>query len=322
MKKPYVYVTRKLPKTWLKTLYDIAEVGMWDREEKPVPREVLLEESKRAAGLVTMLTENIDESLLSIASELKVVANVAVGYDNINVPLCREKGVVTANTPDVLTDSTADLTFALLLAAARRVVEGAEYLKKGMWEHWSPLLLAGRDVHHQTIGIVGMGRIGEAVARRAKGFSMNILYYNRRRKPEAEKKIGATYQPFFQLLETSDFVVSLLPLTAETKHLFNEEAFQRMKKSAVFVNAGRGAVVDENALIRALDRKEIAACGLDVFENEPIGSDHPLLRFPQVVALPHIGSATLETRKNMVELAAKNVARVLCGDQPLTPIQS
>lgn len=320
MQKPYVFITRKLPEETLVSLKEIAHVGMWPYEEEAVPREVLLKEAQKADGLLTMLSDKIDKELFDNAPSLKVVANLAVGYDNIDIEAAKMKNVRVCNTPDVLTDSTADLAFSLILATARRIVESASYVKEGKWNSWGPLLLAGADVHHKTIGIVGMGRIGEAVARRAKGFDMNILYHNRSRKPEAEKKLGAVYRDFYDLLKESDFVVCLAPLTTETKGMFNREAFQAMKQSAIFINAGRGASVDEEALVDALKNGVIAGAGLDVYVKEPIAADHPLLTMKQVVALPHIGSASVETRKKMSELACRNIAKVIDGKKAETPV--
>ncbi|MFG6497177.1 D-glycerate dehydrogenase [Fictibacillus sp. UD] len=321
MQKPYVFITRKLPDETLVELNQIAEVNMWPYEEEAVPRDVLLAEASKADGLLTMLSDNIDAELLQQASSLKVVGNLAVGYDNIDIKLASNLGIKVCNTPDVLTDSTADLAFSLILATARRIVESANYVKEGKWNSWGPLLLAGADVHHKTIGIVGMGRIGEAVARRAKGFDMKILYHNRNRKHEAEVSLDAEYKDFHELLKQSDFVVSLAPLTAETKGMFNREAFQSMKESAIFINAGRGASVDEDALVEALENKRIAGAGLDVFEKEPIDPKHPLLSMKQVVALPHIGSASVETRMKMAALACRNIANILNGKEPETPVK-
>ncbi|MCE7793031.1 D-glycerate dehydrogenase [Salipaludibacillus sp. CUR1] len=316
MSKPYVYVTRKVPEESLTALQEVAEVEMWPKAEEPVPREVLLEKAKKASGLYTMLSDQIDDELLDNSPHLKVVANLAVGFDNINVEKATEKGISVCNTPDVLTDTTADLAFALLMAAGRRIVEAAEYVKDGKWQNWAPLLLAGTDIHHKTIGIVGMGRIGTAVAKRATGFEMEILYHNRSRKKEAEEELGASYVPFEELIERSDYVVCLAPLTKETKDLFTYDVFNKMKSSAVFVNASRGGVVVEEDLERALKEETIAAAGLDVFRKEPIPADHPLLSLTNVVALPHIGSASAETRHEMAALVSRNIASVLKGDTP------
>lgn len=318
--KPFVYVTRQLPEGTLAALNDIADVKMWDKADVPVPQEVLIKEAKNATALLTMLTERVDETLLNELPNLEIVANMAVGYDNFDVKLLKERNIVATNTPDVLTDTTADLTFALLMATARRLPEAVELIKNGRWTTWSPLQLAGVDIHHKTLGIVGMGRIGEAVAKRALGFDMNVLYHNRRRKPEAEKAYAATYCSLSELLMKADFVVCLAPLTSETKKMFNAGAFQKMKRTAIFINVSRGGLVDEAALYEALANGEIAAAGLDVFENEPISRDHPLLSLPNVVALPHIGSASLETRKKMAALAAENIYSYLQTGEAITPI--
>jgi glyoxylate reductase len=314
--KPYVYVARKVPEDVIEPLKEIAEVGMWESEEEPVPYEILKKEASQADALFTTITEKIDQSLIENNPHLKVVANVAVGYDNIDVPFATKKGIYVCHTPDVLSDTTADLTFALLMATARRIVESHQFVKNGLWKDWGPLLLVGHDIHHKTIGIVGMGRIGEKVAKRATGFDMNILYHNRSRKEQAEKNLGAKYCSFEELLESSDFVVNTAPLTEKTKHLFNDDAFKRMKKTAVFINSGRGPVVDEEALINALKNNEIAAAGLDVFDKEPISNDHPLLSFDNVVVLPHIGSASIDTRYKMMKMTTESILDVLNGKTP------
>ena len=318
MTRPYVFITRKLSDNAIQPLMEVADVHIWNEEEKAVPREILLEEVKKADALLTMLSDKVDKELLDAAPKLKVIANLAVGYDNIDVEYANQKGIAICNTPDVLTNTTADLAFALLLSTARRVVEAAEFIKKGEWKSWSPLLLAGSDIHHKTIGIVGMGKIGEAVAKRATGFDMNILYHNRSRNVVAEERIGASYTSFDELIETSDFIVCLTPLTDETRGLFSKESFMKMKNSAVFINVSRGPVVDEDALYQALVTGEIAAAGLDVFEKEPVDADHPLLTLPNVVALPHIGSSSTETREKMMKLCCENIELVLINQQPKT----
>lgn len=320
MTRPYIYITRKLSEEQLKPLYEIADVEMWPEEETPCPREILLEKAEKASGLLTMLSDSIDKELLDKANQLKVVANLAVGFDNIDVQYANAKGIVVCNTPDILTDTTADLTFGLLLATARRLIEASDFVKQNQWKSWGPLLLAGHDVHHKTIGIVGMGKIGQAVAKRATGFEMKILYHNRSRKEEAETTLGAIYSPFDELLAASDFIVCLAPLTKETKELFNKDAFKKMKDSAIFINASRGAVVNEDDLYDALVNGEIAGAGLDVFLKEPIGADHPLIGLHNVVALPHIGSASYETRYSMMNLCAVNINAVLNGDEPKTKV--
>lgn len=320
MSKPYVFVTRKLHDDAIKKLQEKFEVNVWPYDDVKVERDVLLKEVERADGILTMLSDQIDEQLLSRAKNVKVIANLAVGYDNIDIEAATKHNIIITNTPDILKDTTADLTFALLLATARRIPESINYVKEGKWTSWSPFLLAGSDVHHKTIGIVGMGSIGEAIAKRATGFDMQILYHNRTRKPEAEKKLNARYVSFDELVTESDFVVCMTPLTEETKDMFNEDVFKKMKKSAIFINTSRGGVVDEEALYRALKNSEIKAAGLDVFKNEPIGADHPLLELDNVVALPHIGSASFETRYNMMHLAVDNIISVLEGKDPITPV--
>ncbi|WP_257819950.1 2-hydroxyacid dehydrogenase [Salipaludibacillus agaradhaerens] len=314
--KPYVFVTRKVPVSSLALLEEIAEVEVWPKEDEPVPYDILKEKAKKATGLFTMLSDRIDAGLLAEAKQLKVVANLAVGFDNIDIEAATEEGVVVCHTPDVLSDTTADLTFALLMAVARRIVEAAEYVKKGDWKNWAPLLLAGHDIHHKTIGIVGMGRIGTAVAKRAKGFDMTVLYHNRKKDYEGERTVGATYVSFDELVSRSDFIVCLAPLTNETINLFTYDTFKQMKESAIVVNVSRGAVIVEEDLEKALENNLIAGAGLDVFKDEPISNGHPLLRFPNVVALPHIGSASKETREEMASLSSQHIINVLKGTKP------
>ncbi|HLR62754.1 MAG TPA: D-glycerate dehydrogenase [Lentibacillus sp.] len=319
--KPVIYVTRKIPDEVLQPYRDSFEFRMWEKEDVPVPRDVLLKEAASADGVLCLLTETIDHEFLAAAKNLKIVANMAVGYDNIDVEAAREHDVVVTNTPDVLTETTADLTFALLMATARRLVEAADYIRDGEWEYWTPYLLAGSDIHGKTIGIVGMGRIGEAVARRAKGFGMSILYHNRSRKESAEQELGAVYREFPKLLQEADFVISLIPLTEQTSEMFNRDAFKTMKSSAIFVNASRGGTVDEQALYDALTNNEIRAAGLDVFVNEPISPEHPLVGLDNVVCLPHIGSASAATRTKMLELCLDNLKAVLNGGESVTPVK-
>ncbi|OEH93977.1 2-hydroxyacid dehydrogenase [Bacillus solimangrovi] len=318
--KPYIYITRKLDDEIIKPLYKFADVHMWNNEEEPVPRDILMRESQKADALLTMLTDHVDDELLKFATNLKVIANLAVGYDNIDINATNERNIIVTNTPDVLNETTADLVFLLVMASARRLIEANQYIQDDKWTNWAPMLLAGRDVHHKTIGIVGLGRIGQAVAKRAKGFDMNILYYNRTRNSKAETTYGAVYCDFNSLLEKSDFVVCMVPLSESTKGLFGKEAFGKMKNTAIFVNASRGAVVDEDALYHALKSGEITAAGLDVFTEEPISSKHPLLSLSNVTALPHIGSASIETRHEMMQLAVRNISSVLQGKKPITPV--
>jgi len=320
MSKPSIYITRKMPEHILNQFQEDFHISMWEHSDQSVPRDVLLEEVKEADGLFCVLSDKIDQELFQKASNLKVVANLAVGFDNIDLQEAKRKQIVVTNTPDVLTETTADLGFALLMATARRIVEASDFIKKDQWNQWSPYLLAGTDIYQKTIGIVGMGRIGEAVARRAKGFGMNILYHNRSRQSETEKELGVTYADFDHLLAESDFIISVVPLTKETEKKFNRTAFKKMKDSAIFINISRGGVIDEEALVEALKTNEIQAAGLDVFEEEPIRSDHPLLKLDNVVCLPHIGSASTETRTKMIQLCLENMKGVFDGSGAKTPV--
>lgn len=316
MTKPNIYVTRKLPEQAMSILRQACEIRQWDVEEQPVPRETLLAEAAKADGLYVLLTDRVDEELLAAAPNVRMVANMAVGYDNIDVPACSRRGVMVSNTPGVLTETTADLTWALLMATARRLVEAQKVIEADEWRTWSPMMLTGQDIYGATLGIIGAGRIGSAVARRARGFGMRILYHNRRPNAELEAESGAEYVTLPDLLAQSDFVVTLVPLTPETRHLINADALRQMKRTAVFVNAARGPVVDEQALYTALKEGWIWAAGLDVWETEPIRSDHPLLSLPNVVALPHIGSASIATRTRMAVMAAENLVAGLTGQRP------
>lgn len=310
-----VFVTRRIPEPGLAILREVAEVKVWE-EELPPPREVLLKEVADCDALVPLLTDRVDGELLDRAPHLKVVANYAVGYDNIDVPACTARGVLVTNTPGVLTETTADLAFALILAAARRLVEADKFLRAGKWKTWGPMLLLGQDVYGATLGLVGLGRIGAAVARRARGFNMKILYYSRHRQEALEKELDVEYVSFDELLRRSDFISIHVPLTAETHHLFNAEAFAKMKPTAVLVNTARGPIVDEAALYAALKTGRIAAAGLDVMDPEPPRPDNPLLTLDNVILLPHIGSASIATRTRMATMAAENAAAALRGELP------
>lgn len=314
--KKTVYVTRKIPDDALQMLTSRFHVRMWEKEETPVPRSVLEEEIQEVDGLFCLLTEEIDEDLLKKAENLKIISNMAVGYNNIDVEAATKRKIMVTNTPGVLTETTADLTFALLMATARRIVEASDYLRKNKWKTWSPMQLTGQDVYGATLGIIGMGRIGEAVARRAKGFNMNILYHNRNRKKDAEDELKVTYKEKEALLKESDFVVLLTPYTEETHYLIDEKELALMKKSAILINSARGGIVNETALYNALVNGEIWAAGLDVFEKEPVDLNHPLLTLPNVVTLPHIGSASKATRMKMAIMAAEHIVQALHGETP------
>ena len=318
--KPSIYISRSIPKNIIDQYASKLDIHMWEHEAVPIPHTTLMEKAQQVDGLICMLSDQIDEAFLAANSHLKVVSNLAVGYDNIDVAAATAQGTVITNTPDVLTETTADLGFALLMATARRIPEATNLIKNNGWKEWSPYFMAGADIHHKTIGIYGMGRIGEAIAKRAKGFDMNVLYHNRRRNKTAEKAIGASYVSIEQLLKESDFVVSVVPLTPETSHTFNTKAFQLMKESAIFINISRGKVVDETALLHALETGKIRGAGLDVFDQEPIDGSHPLLKLEQVVCLLHIGSASEETRTAMIKLCLDNCCSVLYGADARTPV--
>ncbi|RFU70126.1 D-glycerate dehydrogenase [Peribacillus saganii] len=310
-----IVVTRRIPKQALELLKENGEVFLWDREEEPIPHEVLLEEIKEAAGVFTNVGDRIDKELFDHAPNLKVVSTMAVGYDNIDVREAAKRGIAVGHTPGILTETTADLTFALLMATARRVVEGSDYVRQGRWKSWGPMLLTGQDIFGATIGIIGMGRIGEGVARRASGFNMNILYHNRSRRREIEESLNAAYSTLEELLSKSDFVVLLAPGNTQTRHIIGKEELKLMKPSSVFINASRGTNVDERALYEALKNEEIWAAGLDVFEEEPVSAEHPLLTLPNVTVLPHIGSASIATRTKMAVTAAQNLVAGIMGKE-------
>jgi glyoxylate reductase len=320
MTRPIAYITRRLPQAAQDIVAAACELRQWPHAEEAVPRELLLREAAAADGLLTMLSERVDAELLDAAPSCRVVANMAVGYDNVDVPTLTARKVLLTNTPDVLTDTTADLAWALLMATCRRLVEGQKLIEADQWGPWSPMAMVGQDVSGATLGIVGAGRIGSAVARRAVGFAMPILYHNRRPVPALEAQTGAQYRPLDDLLREADIIVVLLPLTDETRGLFGAREFALMKPTAVFVNVARGAIVNEEALYAALEQGRPWAAGLDVFAQEPIGADHPLLSLPNVVALPHIGSATVATRTRMATLAATNLVAALTGQRVPNPV--
>lgn len=292
------------------------EVSMWEDENTPVPRDVLEREIQEIDGLYCLLTESIDEELIKKAKNLKVISNMAVGYNNIDVDVATEKGIMVTNTPGVLTETTADLTFALLMTTARRLVESSDYLRSGQWQTWSPMLLTGQDIHGATLGIIGLGSIGKAVAKRAKGFDMQVIYHNRNRKRAVEKELGVKYADLNTLLGQSDYVCIMIPYTSETRNLIGEEQLSMMKETAVLINTARGGIVNEEALYHALKNGGIWGAGLDVFEQEPISLNHPLLTLPNVVTLPHIGSASITTRIKMASLAAENLLHALNRKSP------
>jgi glyoxylate reductase len=313
MKKPKVYVTRIIPEAGLSLIRELCDVTIWE-DELPPPRDVILEETREADGLVSLLTDRIDGALLDSCPRLRVVSNMAVGFDNIVLPDASERGVLAGNTPGVLTETTADFAFALLMAAARRIVEGVEYVRAGQWKTWGPMLLMGSDVHHATLGLIGLGRIGAEMAKRARGFDMEVLYYDVIRRPDLESDLALEYAPLEILLANSDFVSIHTPLLPETHHLMNQERFEQMKPSGILINTSRGPVVDTQALVEALQQGEIAGAALDVTDPEPLPADHPLVTMPNCIIVPHIASASLATRGKMAEIAARNLLAGLRGE--------
>lgn len=313
MSKPLVYVTRIIPDASLKLLRESCEVRLWEGDLPP-SREVILESIADVDGLLCLLTDKIDGAVMDVNPKLKVISNLAVGYDNIDIPSATARKIPVGNTPGVLTDTSADFAFALLMASARRIVEGERYIKAGKWQTWSPLQLAGRDIHGATLGIVGLGRIGQAVARRAQGFGMRILYHGGS-DVESAQALGATHCPLETLLEKSDFVSLHCPLNDDTYHLIDEGALHLMKPSAILINTARGGVVDPEALYFALKRGEIAYAALDVTEPEPIPTDDPLLTLDNCLVVPHIASSSVATRGKMAMMATQNLLAGVRGER-------
>jgi glyoxylate reductase len=315
MLKPKVFVTRVIPDRGLQKILAATDAEVW-QDELPPSRTILLQKAHGCDGLVTLLTDKVDDELFDAAPHLKVVANYAVGFDNIDVPAATRRGIPVTNTPGVLTETTADLAFTLLVSSARRIAEGRDYAKQGKWKTWGPMLLQGQDIYGATLGIAGIGRIGAAVARRGKGFNMKILYYDAVRNEQAEKELGAQFVSKEELLRQSDFVSLHVPLTPQTRHFINAEALNMMKPTAVLVNTSRGPVVDTMALYEALRDQRIFAAGLDVTDPEPLPADHPLYTLDNALIVPHIASASFETRSRMAEMAAENLFAGLEGRLP------
>ena len=314
-----VFLTRRIPEDGIRILKkENLEVEIFPEDRMPTKEEII-QGIKDADALISLLTDRIDREIIDSAPRLKVIGNYAVGYNNIDVEYAKKKGIVVVNTPGVLTDATADLAFSLLLAAARRVVEGDRFVRDKKFKGWAPMLLLGKDVWGATIGIIGAGRIGQAVGRRAKGFNMRILYWSRRRKKEFEEKVGAIFVPLETLLRESDYITLHVPLTSETYHLLGEREFAMMKDGAILINTARGEVVDERAMIKALKSRKLFAAALDVFYGEP-NVNPELLSLPNVVLTPHIGSATETTRRKMAEMVCEDVVRVLRGEEPVNRV--
>ena len=312
MAQPNVFVTRDIPKAGLDLLRDECKLRVWSQ---PLPPSIadLRQAVQGCDGILALLTERIDDTVLDAAGpQLRVVSNFAVGVDNIDVAAATHRGIPVGHTPGVLTETTADLAWALMLTAARRIVEGDQYVHQGRWQTWEPQLLLGPDIYGATLGVVGFGRIGQAVARRARGFDMRVLYTNRSVAADAH---GAVHVNLHTLLRESDFVTIHTPLTPETRHLFNDHTLAMMKRGAILVNTARGPVVDPHALFNALHGGHLAAAALDVTEPEPIRPDDPLLTLPNCIVVPHIGSASIATRNRMAEMAARNLLAGVRGER-------
>ncbi len=314
MSRPKVLATRPLFEAAREILNKSFDVEYWTQPER-ISREELLRRTQDKEALVCLLTERVDEELLAAAPKLKIAANVAVGFDNMDVPACTKRRVAATNTPGVLDETTADFAWTLLMAVARRVSEGEQLARSGQWKGWDLDQLCGTDVWGKTLGILGFGRIGRGVARRAGGFLMKVIYHDAVRAPEAlEKELHAEYREFNRLLAESDFVSVHVPLLPETRRLLSTAQFSSMKPTAFVINTSRGPVVDEAALVQALEGGKIAGAALDVFENEP--AIHPGLKRPNVVLAPHIASASIETRTKMACMAAENVVALFSGKRP------
>lgn len=313
--KASVLVTKRIYPEAIQLLREHFDVDYVDSDDG-LPAAELIPRARGKQAIVSQLTDRFSADVLDQLEGVRVIANVAVGFDNIDVPAATRKGILVTNTPDVLTDTTADLAWALMMAAARRIVEGHAFVHSGKWQKWTIDLLVGQDVHHRTLGIFGMGRIGQAVARRARGFDMKILYHDAQRAPEAlERELGAEFAGKERVLRESDFISLHVPLVESTRRLIGEAELRMMKPTAILVNTARGPVVDEAALVKALKERWIASAGLDVFEREP--HVHPeLLEIGNVVLAPHIGSASVDTRRRMSVLAAENAIAAVEGRRP------
>lgn len=313
MKKPKVFLTRELPPKAMERLRKETDLEM-NKEDRVLTKGEIIQGVKGKDALLCLLTDQIDEDVLSANPDLQVVANYAVGFNNIDVEAATKMGIPVSNTPGVLTETSADLTFALILSVGRRIPESDKYLRTGQWTGWGPLQFLGTDIHGSTLGIIGMGRIGKALVKRAIGFGMDVKYWNRTRLNEEEEKLmGVEYFSFSYLLQEADFISLHVAYNQETHHLISSKEFQGMKSTAVLINTSRGAVVDEKALVKALQSGQIWGAGLDVFENEP-EVEPELLEMDQVVILPHLGSATIATRTRMAMIAIDNLLAVLQGE--------
>ena len=316
MAKPKVYVTREMPERGLQIIRENFEAEVW-ADYAPPPKEILIEKAAKVDALATLLSDKIDAEVYDAAPNLKIVAQMAVGFDNIDVTEATKRGIYVTNTPGVLTETTADFAWALLMAVSRRIIEADQYVRSGQWKvSWHPMMIQGRDIFGATLGIVGLGRIGCAIAKRAQGFDMNILYYDIVRRPELEKEYKITFTEIEKLFKEADFVTINTPLNKDTIHMVDEDKLKSMKKTAYLINNARGPIIDEKALYKALKEGWIAGAGLDVFKQEPTPKENPLLQLKNVVTAPHISSASFETRSRMARMVADNLVAFFNGKMP------
>lgn len=314
-----VFITRELPEIAFNLLNENRIKFDYYKKDQPIPRKLLLQNVKDCNALISLLTEKIDKKVIDQMPKCRIIANYAVGYNNIDIDYAKKKKIIVTNTPDVLTESTADLTMALVLACARRLSEGEKLIREGKFKGWKPKLLLGMELKGKTFGILGAGRIGSAVARRAKSFGTNIIYFDSNRNQKLKKETDAKKVSLKYLLQNSDILSVHLPLNAETYHFMDREKLNQLKKNSILINTTRGEIIDEKALISILRRNKLLSVGLDVFENEP-NLNPQLLKFSNVIILPHLGSATFEARNSMAELAVKNVINILKGKKPISPV--
>ncbi|MCK4633350.1 D-glycerate dehydrogenase [Candidatus Bathyarchaeota archaeon] len=311
-----IFVTRELPERGLDIIKERFNAEVWS-DYAPPPKKLVIEKVAKVDALATLLSDKIDAEVFDAAPNLKIVSQFAVGFDNIDVKEATKRGIYVTNTPGILTDTTADYAWALLMATARRVAEADKYVRDKKWKvGWHPAMLQGRDIFGATLGIIGLGRIGAAIAKRAKGFNMKILYYDVVRRPEVEEELGIMFRELMTILKESDFITVNVPLLKSTHHLINEERLKQMKKTAILINNARGPVIDEKALYKALKEGWIAGAGLDVFEQEPTPATNPLLTLDNIVVAPHISSSSFETRSKMAEMVAENLVSFLEGKTP------
>ncbi len=310
-----IFITRRIPEIGIKKLKEEYEIEV-SQKPRNLTKEELIEGVKGKDAVLSLLTDTIDEDIIDAGKELKVISNYAVGYDNIDVEAATERGIAVTNTPGVLTEATAEIAWALMMAVARNVIQGDEFVREDGFKGWDPTLMIGHELHEKTLGIVGMGNIGSKVADISQSFEMDVIYYNRSRKKEVEKKVGAEYVELDELLSRSDFVSLHVPLTEETEEMIGKEELNKMREDSYLINTARGEVIDEEALVETLKEGGIAGAGIDVYANEPHGSNPEYYDLENVVLTPHLGSASHKAREGMAVMAAENIIAVLEGDEP------